>query len=262
MKRIGLHMLSGFVILLPFVLLMGLSLMQAWRFPALQPEVWTLSNWTQLLGQQEDLALSLGMSLLLSISVATLATILGFWSSRFLAYHPWSQLWLILTYLPFVLSPVIYAVCVNFFFILWGLSGSIIGVFLGQMMIAYPFAIILFSRHWTPQVQSLEQLTLTLGGSRRQLFARVLLPISKGMLLVCFFQTFLISWFEYGLTTLIGVGKIQTLTLKVYQYVNEANIYFAALASCLLFLPPLILIWVNKRFVFRPIEEGRGGSDL
>ncbi|MEO1805346.1 MAG: ABC transporter permease, partial [Bacteroidota bacterium] len=67
-----------------------------------------------------------------------------------------------------------------------------------------------------------------------------------------------ISWFEYGLTTLIGVGKIQTLTLKVYQYVNEANIYFAALASCLLFLPPLILIWVNKRFVFRPIEEGRG----
>ncbi|MEL6132222.1 MAG: ABC transporter permease, partial [Bacteroidota bacterium] len=240
-----------------FVGLVGLSLMQSWRFPALQPEVWTLDNWGQLLTQQEDLGISLGMSLLLSISVATIATLLGFWTSRYLAYHPWSQFWLVLTYLPFVLSPVIYAVCVNFFFILWGLSGNIGGVLLGQLMIAYPFAIILFSRHWSADIRALEHLSLSLGGSRNQLFTKVLLPISQGMLLVCFFQTFLISWFEYGLTTLIGVGKIQTLTLKVYQYVNEANIYLAALASCLLFFPPLLLIWANKRFVFRPIEEGR-----
>ncbi len=76
------------------------------------------------------------------------------------------------------------------------------------------------------------------------------------MLLICFFQTFLISWFQYGLTLLIGAGKVQTLPIKVYDYVNEANIFYAAMASCLLILPPAALLWVNKRFVFNEMREG------
>ena len=97
---------------------------------------------------------------------------------------------------------------------------------------------------------SFEQLISTLGGNTWQAYTRVLFPMAKGAIMTCFFQIFLISWFEYGLTALVGVGKVQTLTLKVFQYVNEANIFFAALASCLLVFPPLLLLWLNKRFVF------------
>lgn len=68
---------------------------------------------------------------------------------------------------------------------------------------------------------------------------------------MCFFQAFLISWFEYGLTTLIGIGKVQTLTVKVFQYIGEANIFHAALASLLLALPPAGLLWVNKQVLFK-----------
>jgi putative spermidine/putrescine transport system permease protein len=49
---------------------------------------------------------------------------------------------------------------------------------------------------------------------------------------------------------LIGVGKVQTLTVRVFEYVNEANSYLAALSGVLLFVPPLLLLYVNKRFVF------------
>ena len=121
-------------------------------------------------------------------------------------------------------------------------------------MIAYPFAVIICTGHWNEELRSMEQLVLTLGGSQIDAYKRVILPVSKGILLVCFFQTFLISWFEYGLTTLLGVGKVQTLTLKVYQFVNEANPYLAALASWLLFIPPAILLWINKRFVFTGLK--------
>lgn len=99
-------------------------------------------------------------------------------------------------------------------------------------------------------MRSMEQLVATLGGNTWQTYIKVLLPVAKGALLVCFFQTFLISWFEYGLTTIIGVGKVQTLTVKVFQYISEANIFYAALASCLLVAPPIVLLWINKRFVF------------
>ena len=59
--------------------------------------------------------------------------------------------------------------------------------------------------------------------------------------MVCFFQTFLISWFQYGLTLLVGSGKVETLPLKVYDYVSEANLGYAAVAGCLLVLPPVLL---------------------
>jgi putative spermidine/putrescine transport system permease protein len=71
-------------------------------------------------------------------------------------------------------------------------------------------------------------------------------------LLIAFFQSFLISWFEFGLTNYIGGGQVQTLTLRVYQYIGEANIHLAALSSLLLVIPPLILLWLNKRFIFHP----------
>ena len=99
-------------------------------------------------------------------------------------------------------------------------------------------------------MQELEALSYTLGGSRWQTFRKVLLPLSKNAMLLCFFQVFLISWFEYGLTNLIGVGKIKTLTVSVFNFINEANIFYAALACCLLVFPPMILLYINKRFIF------------
>ena len=50
---------------------------------------------------------------------------------------------------------------------------------------------------------------------------------------------------------IIGYGKVQTLTVKVYQFLTEANIFYAALNCCLLILPPVLLLWMNKRIILR-----------
>src|SRR5262249_62243642 len=89
------------------------------------------------------------------------------------------------------------------------------------------------------------------GGGTAPLSRRALLPLSRGALLLCFFQTFLISWFQYGLTILIGGGAVETLPMKVYDYVNEGNPAYAALAGCLLVVPPVALLWINRRLLWR-----------
>jgi putative spermidine/putrescine transport system permease protein len=189
-------------------------------------------------------------SILISTLTASLATAVGFMVSKTLAYHPRRPIFEILTYLPYAFSPVVYAYCLNFFFNKANLTGNTEGVVLAQFILTFPFAIILFLNHWNAEMKAVEQLTYTLGGSVFQVYQRVLLPMSKPILTLCFFQTFLISWFEYGLTSVIGLGKVPTLTIKVYQFIGESNIYFAALASCLLVFPPLILMWFNRKFVF------------
>jgi len=250
LKKI-LAFLLGALFVFPFVYMLLLSLSQSWSYPDLIPSSLTFRNWLAVFEIQGELFESFSISVLISLSVAIMATATGFITSKFIAYHPNRKVWMLLSYFPFILSPVIYAACIYYLFIRSGLSGNIGGVILGQLIIAYPYAIILFSGFWNKKLQGMQELVSTLGGTPMQAYIRILIPAAKGMILVCFFQTFLISWFEYGLTTIIGVGKVQTLTLNVFQYISEANIYYAALSSCLLILPPAFLLYVNKKFVFR-----------
>lgn len=239
--------------LFPFLYLLVLSLAAAWPFPSLWPEAFSISLWARLVGGSGAIGQSFLLSCGISVGVAALSTAAGYVTGKFIAYHPARRTLLLLAYVPFIMSPVILGTCLMYLYLKAGLTGSAAGVVLAQTMFAYGFAIVFFSAFWSPRVKALEELVYTLGGSRRQAYLEVLLPVSKGMLLICFFQTFLISWFQYGLTLLIGSGKVQTLPVKVYDYVNEANIFYAALAGCLLVLPPAVMLWANKRYVFKQV---------
>ena len=238
------------VCLFPFLYLFILSLVKDWSFPSLLPSAFTLDTWLSLVQGSAGLGTSFLLSCFISIVVALLSTVAGFITGKYIAYHRYRAGFLFLAYVPFIMSPVILGTCLMYLYIKAELVGSVLGVIIAQTMFAYGFSIVFFSAFWNKEIKGLEDLAYTLGGSTWQAYRKVLLPISVGMLLICFFQTFLISWFQYGLTILIGSGKVQTLPLKVYDFINEANIYYAALASCLLVIPPAILLWVNKRFVF------------
>jgi len=246
-------LLAGIALLFlfPFAYLVLLSLARHWAFPSVWPTHVSLDNWRLLFSAQSGMLYSFGISVLISMIVAFFSTMTAFITSKYIAYNPYRRSLMLLSYFPFILSPVIYAGCIYFFFIKMNLSGTIPGVMLAQLIIAYPYAIIIFSGFWSDRLKSMEKMVITLGGNKWQAYTQVLLPAARGMLLVCFFQTYLISWFEYGLTSIIGVGQVQTLTIKVFHYINEANIYQAALASCLLILPPVILLYINKSFVFK-----------
>ncbi|MEO0897545.1 MAG: ABC transporter permease subunit [Bacteroidota bacterium] len=239
----------GLGIAFPFLTLLLFSFMKGWFFPSISPTTWTLDYWIQLFQVEGELLQTSLTSILISIFVAFVSTLLGFFLGKWMATHPWRKWWLLLAYFPFVLSPVILAAGIQFFFIKFGLSGNFLGVLIAQLLIALPYAIIIYNGFWSPSMLDREKLARTLGGTAWQAFWRVSIPLSSGVILVVFFQTFLISWFEYGLTRLIGLGKVKTLTIQVFQFVTETNIFLAALSGVLLVVPPLILLWVNKRFV-------------
>ncbi|MEP7251147.1 MAG: ABC transporter permease subunit [Ginsengibacter sp.] len=234
----------------PFVYLLLLSLADEWRFPRFLPANVNLQRWKEALEGNNSIFSGLTLSLIIAFFVAFISTLAGFLISRAIAQNQRRNLLLFFCYFPMALSPVVYALLINYFFIRVGLSGSVAGIVMAQLMIALPFAILLLNSFWNREVSSLEDVSKTLGADFKQTFFKVLLPVARPQLLVCCFQTFLISWFEYGLTTIIGVGKIQTLTLTVYQYIGEANIYYAAISSCIIIFPILILLWINKRFIY------------
>lgn len=239
------------LLLLPFAYLPLLSLAGHWRYPLLLPEGLGLANWRLALGPGSGVGRSVWLSGLLSVGVAALVTAGGFVLGKVIAAHSRRAQFQAIAYLPYAFSPVVYAYCLQFFFLKADLSGSLAGVLLAQVLLFLPFGVLFFVSHWDGRLRAMEQLTFTLGGSRRDAWLRVLIPVSKRALLTVFFQSFLLSWFDYGLTSVIGLGQVPTLSVLVWQYIGEANPFFAAIGSCLLVFPPVVLLFLNRRVVFR-----------
>jgi len=235
----------------PFAYLALLSLAGPWEFPALLPSSLRLDRWTGILADDRGLTRSLGVSLVVSTAVGLLASAGGFVAARAVSVHRRGHDLLLLAYLPFAASPVILGVCLLYVYIRLGLVATLAGVVLSHTVFALGFAVVFWTPFWNAEKRAFEDLVRTLGGTTLDAFRRVLLPLSRGPFLVCFFQAFLISWFQYGLTLLVGSGKVETLPLRVYAYVYEANLGYAAVASVLLVLPPAALLWINTRVVRR-----------
>ncbi len=242
--------LVALLFLVPGAYLLLSSMASDWPFPSLLPLSWQNASWRSLFEGNNILVSGFYNSFGIALLIAFCATICGFLLSRNVMKYSFRARLIVLTYFPFALSPVVYAILMQYFFIRWGLSGGLAGVLVAQFLVVLPFALILFYPFWTKQIERLEGVSYTLGSSFRYTFFHVLLPVAKPHLIVCFFQTFLISWFEFGLTSTIGLGKVKTLTLQVFEYVGEANVSYAAVSSLLLVLPPVVLLWINKRFVF------------
>lgn len=236
---------------LPFMLLVLLTVGEDWRFPAALPPAYSLAAVRSLLGSGNDLLAGLGRSLLLAGTVAVVATVGGFGLARAIARSAWARHWEVASYLPYALPPVLLAVLIQPFIIRLHLSGSVGGVLLGLLLVALPFATLLLRSFWTRQATEYEQLARTLGCTPGQALRQVLLPLAWPLLRTALFQTFLLAWFDFGLTNVLSVGKVRTLTVQVFTYVGEANAPLAAVASLLLLLPPALLLRLNRAALLR-----------
>lgn len=236
---------------LPFGLLGLLAVGEGWRFPAALPPAYSLGAWRSLLAADNDLLAGLVRSLLLAGTVALGATAGGFGLARAITRSRWATRWEAASYLPYALPPVLLAVLIQPFIIRLHLSGSVGGVLLGLLLVALPFATLLLGSFWSGQITEYEHLARTLGCTPRQALRQVLLPLAWPLLRTTLVQTFLLSWFDFGLTNVLSVGKVRTLTVQVFTYVGEANAPLAAVASLLLLLPPAVLLLLNKPALLR-----------
>lgn len=241
------------VIVIPFVYLLLLSFSGDWRYPAVVPDYIGGKNWMAVLSGEAGMIGALVRSLLIALTVAFTSTTFGLVISDVVARHKYRRGLEIIGYLPYVVSPVVLGACLSYYFLKTSTYGTTGGVIVAQLLIACPYAVLFFLPFWGEKTNNYRNLVLTLSGTRWQAYTKVLLPLAKEMIVVCFFQTFLLSWFEYGITSVIGVGKVETLTIKVFMYIREANYYFGAVACCLLLLPPVLLLFINKKIVVKRV---------
>ncbi len=249
MMRRALGWVVSSVLLLPFPVLILLSLARRWPWPAVFPRDLQTQQWQVLLTDSSSLGAIILRSLGMGIGVAVTATALGFACSRSLARHRHRDRLTVFLYLPFAVSPVVLGVSLLYTFLRLHLAGHFLGVMLAQMIIAYAYAVLLLSAFWNQRIEALVELASSLGATPWQLWRRALVPMARPLLAVCLFQTFLISWFDYALALVIGSAQVSTVTTALYQYFSSGDLRLAATCSLLLILPPLLGLALNRRLL-------------
>jgi putative spermidine/putrescine transport system permease protein len=239
----------GAILISPIALLLALSLVRRWPFPDIVPDQWQGQQWSVLLRGQSELAGATLRSLAIALVVALSATSLALPTSRAISGQRRRGALLSLAYLPFAISPVVLAAGLLHVFLRLQLAGGVLGVVLAQFVFAYAYAVILQMSLWNPQAEALAQLAATLGASPWQVWWRALVPRAMPILVVCLFQTFLISWFDYALVLLIGGGLVDTLTMRLFQFFSSGDIRLAASCALLLLAPPLLALGLNQRLL-------------
>jgi len=243
-RRVG-SVLRWLVVWLPIGLLGLWSVTRRWPWPALLPTQWQLSAWSDVLGTA-----GLGPTVLRSVAISTTvalgASIAGFLTSRSAARHARREGLYVFLHLPFVISPVVLGVSLDYLFLRLGVAERAAGVILGQGIVAYAYAVILLSGFWNERIRAFADGAATLGATGLQVWTRVLWPIARPLLAVCLLQTFLISWFDYALVLLIGGGRVVTLTTALYQYFASGDVRLAAACALLLVAPPLLALALHR----------------
>lgn len=222
---------------LPYVVLVWLSCGSGWEWPRLVPSRMDGLAWQRALSGSNGRAALQGAGL--SLTVALCSTVSGLLISRCLS-EAGSLRVRGLLYLPLLTSPAIAAGCLFDLMARIQLAGSWLGVFLVQCVYGTSFAAVLFAGVREPASRRREQLVRSLGGGDVAVWRHVVLPDVRGLLPLCLFQTALLSWLDYGLTTVVGGGRVQTLTMRLFSQIREGGVSQAAASSLLLTVPALV----------------------
>lgn len=245
------------VVLLPYLALFVISLGSGWTFPSLVPDRMNFAPWQHFASDRDDMLAAAVNSIAMSVVVAVTGTLGGLLIGRFV-HRSRSMFWRFLIFVPFVISPVVVAVCLYDLLVRLRLAGTVTGVVYAQTMFATAFAAVYFSEQWSPRVDRLEQLVENLGGSRWTVWRHAIVPTYVGLILVCLLQTALFSWLDYGLISVIGSGHVSTVCTKLFSYLREASVNQAAHASLVLLGPTLTaFVFMGAILSFRKHRSGQ-----
>ncbi len=158
----------------------------------------------------------LGLSFLVSVPVAALATLFGAMATLALTRYPLRGRGVLFAVilLPFLIPKVILAVAQLILLSELKIERSLATIIAGQAIIILPFTTLIIASVLVRIDRRLEEAAADLGASGWSTFRRVTLPLMKNGLTAAWFIAFVLSSSEYVLTSFLS-GRYQPLSILV-----------------------------------------------
>ena len=263
----------GFVYIYPLIYMITNSLMTP--SDLVDPTVgWIATEWYGGNFAKAFQTLDYPGSFLLSLITSLGPAILQTASTAFIAYglarfqFPFKKVWMVLLIAVFIL-PVQVTMIPNYvWFKTYGMTGTVLPTFLpaifGQGIKSSVF-ILIFYQFYKSYPKAFDEAASIDGAGRFKTFLNVAIPMSAPAILVCFLFSFIWYWNETIKTSTYFEGKIQTLPIKLQNFVHSYSQMFPAndfstanrinesirLAGTLLTILPLLILYIilQRQFI-------------
>jgi ABC-type glycerol-3-phosphate transport system permease component len=140
-----------------------------------------------------------------------------------------------------------------------GLFNTIFGVVLGQLMLVLPFAVWMLKGYFDSLPRDIEDSARIDGCNLRQILWRVILPISAPGVSVAAFYSFVVSWGDYLVVSVISQSqKTATVTLALQRLGSALILRWGqvAAATVLTIMPTILLFSLAQTRLVEGLTAG------
>ena len=137
----------------------------------------------------------------------------------------------------------------HLWFLRLGLTDSFAGVVLAHLTICVPYAVFVLWGVFSNYNPEFEDQARSLGASRRNVFLRVMLPLTFPGIVVAGLFAFLLSWSQYLNTLIIGGGRMTTLPILLFALMGSGDRPVASAVSLVFVAPALLALLFSARYL-------------
>jgi putative spermidine/putrescine transport system permease protein len=247
-------------VLFPIVIIALWSWIGRWPWPHLLPASLSLRGIAELFGGYSGALQTLGSSILLSLTVAFLAVIIGTMTARALVFYDFfgKQAISFGAILPIIIPGTVFAMGIHVLLIRAGFADHVAGVILVHLICALPYSIKIMTDVTTALGSRLEEQALTLGASSKQIMLYITLPALLPGIISSACMAYIISFSQYFLTLLIGGGQVKTFSLLMVPYLQSGDRTVAS-AYSLVFIFSTLLVFIIFEKAVKQLNQSESG---
>ena len=253
MLSIGLYgslFLTLFVPILLIVIWSLVSMDYGWFAPDLFPEALAMDYWREIFATGNVMG-----SVILSLTIAgivTLATsLLALPTAYALARFPFKLKRAVEIYVlaPMIVPGIVVATGLGELFFRIGLNQTIIGVILAQIVGTLPLMIRLLTATLESIPSDVLYAARMLGANPLRMVLYIVVPMAMPGFVAGGLLTFIGSFDEFDKTFIVGAPMIQTLPVRLFNYIDGGSIIFplASVVALLLLIPMVVIFYLAGR---------------
>ncbi|MCK1348707.1 MULTISPECIES: ABC transporter permease subunit [unclassified Bradyrhizobium] len=179
---------------------------------------------------------------LMAVAMATaLGSMLAFGLSR--GAMPGRGIMIALLLSPIIMPTVIVAVATYFLLARWGLQGTEFGLALGHAVHAIPYVVVIVVANLRDLNPSYERAARSLGAGPWATMRTIVAPLVLPALIVASFFAFLASFDDVVYVLFLGIGKITTLPMRMWEGIRQdISPTIAAVATLQMLLATVVIV--------------------
>ncbi|MBS4538043.1 ABC transporter permease subunit [Clostridium sp. D2Q-11] len=240
-----------FFLLVPLFVLVIWSFSNSWPWPNMLPKDLGIRAYKHIFSFRTGTLGVLIYSIILSATVTLITIIISIPASKALGVYdfPLKKLFKILVLAPIIVPPVAVAMGIHVSFIKMGLANTFLGVVLVHLIPCIPYGVRIITSVFEGIGEKMEIQAKVLGASSLQTFFHITLPMITPGVISAASMVFIVSFSQYFLTFLIGGGKVKTLSLVMFPYIQSGDRMMASAYSIVFSLTTLMILLIMEKSI-------------